>query len=93
MKIKFEYFGQLGEIVKTAQTDVELPDGASLVEALTIQADLHGDACRRIIFDEKGALRPSAIFLVNDEAIDRDAPPTLKDGDVAAVLPAIAGGC
>lgn len=81
MQVKVLFFGQLKDVVGTAEERVELPEGASV-------ADLFSHYQRR--FPRWADFRPSLAVAVNQEYADSAAP--LRGGDEVAFLPPVSGG-
>ncbi len=52
----------------------------------------YSTAFHNIVWDAQGKLRPSLMVLVNDEAVDKQNLPVLRDRDRVLLVPAIAGG-
>lgn len=92
MKVKFQYFGQLGEIAGKTDDEAEIQEGMALDRAIGERAEAYGGAFRRMALDADGRLRLSVMILLNGAMVDRQCPPTLRDGDEVSLLPAIAGG-
>jgi molybdopterin synthase sulfur carrier subunit len=73
-----------------AEVQVEAPTVKALVDALQARHD----GFRERLLDEGGRLKAYVRVFVNDDdvrALENEATP-LKDGDVVAIVPAIAGG-
>ena len=88
MKITFSYFAQIRQKAGTESETVEVPDGATAVEALkTID---YGDGFYGLLFDESGLLRPVILLVVNDVPSTSDT--VLKDGDRVQIFSPVVGG-
>jgi MoaE-MoaD fusion protein len=81
MRVRVLFFGQLKEIVGTAEESAELSEGACL-------EDLFERYGRR--FPKFAEFRPSIAASVNQEYADEGA--TLANGDEVAFLPPVSGG-
>ncbi len=81
MRVRVLFFGQLKEIVGTAEESAELSDGARL-------EDLFERYGRR--FPKFAELRPSIAASLNQEYADAKA--ALANGDEVAFLPPVSGG-
>ena len=78
----------------TASKDTIDLEAATVGEALA-QLAAQSEGLRTHLFTEAGKLRAFVNVYLNDEDIrflQRDATP-LRDGDVLAIVPTIAGGC
>lgn len=73
--------------------DVQLEAGATTVkDALAQLAACKGPRVAEMIFDQRGAVWPSLILLVNDEPADLREASAVASGDVISVLMPLAGG-
>jgi MoaE-MoaD fusion protein len=81
MRVRVLFFGQLKEIVGTAEESAELSEGAKL-------SDLFERYGRR--FPKFAEFRPSIAASVNQEYAEVKTP--LTDGDEVAFLPPVSGG-
>jgi MoaE-MoaD fusion protein len=81
MRVRVLFFGQLREIVGTAEEAVELADGASVEQLFARYGGRH---------PALAAFRESVVASVNQEFARWDAP--LAAGDEVAFLPPVSGG-
>ena len=91
MTITVNYLGQLRNFagVETESRDVESSDIMDVVRNLS---DAYGDDFGRVLLADDGNLRPSVMILVNDNPVQKDSLPPLKEGDKLTLMTAIAGG-
>lgn len=92
MNITVEYHGQLRHLAQKESESCIVDDNTSIPEFITTISKNYDDTFRAILFDKSGTLLPSALILMDDEPVDRENWPSLKDGDVITILPPIAGG-
>ncbi|RMH39071.1 MAG: molybdopterin converting factor subunit 1 [Deltaproteobacteria bacterium] len=81
MQIQVRYFAVLRERLRRDGERLELPDGATVADAVDALAAAH---------DAVAALRGRFRAAVNMEMVDADA--ALADGDELALIPPVAGG-
>ena len=91
MKVTLHYFGQLRQAAGLESEECEI-SGDGLKDLVAERAAAYGETFRKIILDETGKFRPSAMILVNGAAVEKVNPPALRDGDAVNLLSAIAGG-
>ncbi len=92
MKVTVNYMGQLKAAAGKGSEIIECSDDAALSDLLAAAAGQYGSSFVNIIQDETGAIRPSLIVIINDVTANKDASPSLSDGDTVTLLTAIAGG-
>lgn len=92
MNITIEYHGQLRHLAQVDSESRNVDQGMSIPELVALVAASYDDAFRAVVLDDSGALLPSTLILRGDEPADRSNWPALCDGDVIALLPAMAGG-
>ena len=92
MKITFQFFGQLRHMADADEVVLETVEHASLSDALQQLASAYEAAFAHIVFDDEGAIRPSLMIMINEQPVNKNAPPRLQNGDVVTLLPAISGG-
>jgi len=81
MKIKVLYFGVLAHNLGQESTAIELPDNASVADAVETLSRAH---------DVLGRYRSRLAYAVNLEYVS--ATQKLKDGDELALIPPVSGG-
>ena len=91
MKITVRFAGYYRSLAESATLDLELPAGATVEDALQqIDARLDG-RLQRVFYPKQGhARQPNFLVLVNTQLAERTAH--LRDGDVMAIVPPMAGG-
>lgn len=92
MQVTINLLGQLRHLAACDAVSLEIPDGATVAEAVFALGAEQGAAFLAIVSDEAGALRPSLMVLHNDMPIDKAVPPALRAGDEITLLTAISGG-
>ncbi len=91
MKVTVKYFALLRETVGNASEEFSLGDQATLLNLLSLIVQRH-PPLRGLIFESDGkSLSKSYQVLVSGE-YTRDLARTLREGDVVAILPPVAGG-
>lgn len=88
MKIRVDYFAQIRRKAGVETEAVDMPDGATAVEVL--KAVEHGQEFQDLLFDDRGLLHPTILFMINDLPAPPDQP--LRDGDRVQVFSPVAGG-
>jgi sulfur-carrier protein len=81
--VTVRYFAGAKAAAGTRSEPVELPDGATVADLLTVLAADHGEALARVL--------AAASFLLDEVAV-HDRATVLADGAVVDVLPPFAGG-
>jgi molybdopterin synthase catalytic subunit len=81
MKIQVRYFAVLRERLRSEGETLELPEGATVADALAVLAERH---------EPFGALRGRCQTAVNQTMVRADEE--LHDGDELALIPPVAGG-
>lgn len=92
MKITVHLLGQLRHAADRDAIVVEAAPNIALTDVIRQAAANYDQTFHAIIFNETGALRPSLMVLYNETPIDKDSPPSLRDGDQITLLTAISGG-
>lgn len=90
MRVRTLYFARLRELTGRDQEELEVPEGATCLDVVRSIADRYGEALRRYLFDESGALRRSLAIALNGERVSPETP--LREGDTVVVIPPISGG-
>jgi molybdopterin converting factor small subunit len=93
MKIRVQMMGQLRGIVRGEEEDFELPDEATVHDAVVAIAALH-ESSRTQFVTEQGNIRSSMLLVVNDSALPTSQATKFKlhDQDQLTILPPISGG-
>ena len=89
--IKVRLFSGLRDLAGTKEVTVE-GDEISIKQALEQLAARLGEQAKTILFDGNGEVWASVLLLVNGDAASDGPAPTVKSGDVVAVLLPTAGG-
>ncbi len=76
------YFASVRELVKTAEEQLDLPDGVFAIEALARLLEQRHPAL--------GGLLNNVRFAVNEAFVERSH--AVKAGDVIALIPPVSGG-
>jgi molybdopterin converting factor small subunit len=93
VRVIFELAGPLRQYAGGADAvEIDVPDGASVTDALDALATAH-PAVERRVRDDQGRLRPHVNLFAGEELI-RGAESTteLRQGERLVVLPAVSGG-
>jgi len=95
MKVTIHTILNLKKIIGARQLDVELADGASVNDLLSLMKTRWGEALSSDLFDpETGCVIPHVRIMVDGRQIEFlngvDTP--LQDGDEVLILPLVAGG-
>jgi len=91
MTVTIVYYGQARQAAGVDSEILEVPDAASLAEAVARAADGRGDALKQLLFTEAGALRKSTLLTRNGAATDDTTGPLQASTEIG-VFPALAGG-
>ncbi len=93
MKVKVKYFAYIRSLVKnTREEEVELSDGAKLLDLLLKLVEKYGVKLGEMIFQQKDEkLSEEVIILLNGRSIE-DLNTVLRDGDVVSIMPFLSGG-
>lgn len=92
MNVTVDYVAQIKSAAGTDHEAVAVPAGMTLKALLADRAAHHGKAFSRLVFGANGCNRPSLIVALNDEQVDLDSAPALKDGDCLTLLTPMSGG-
>jgi molybdopterin synthase sulfur carrier subunit len=94
MKVEIRLFANLRELAGQKSVQEELSEGTTVEDAVKKLAERMGKEFQSKVLDEAGHVRRIFSVLVNGQMIaNLDGPLTkLKDGDVIAIFPPVAGG-
>ena len=93
MRVVFELAGPLRQHAAGAgAVEVDVPDGASVTDALDALAKAHPAVERRIRDDEGHLRRHVNLFAGGDLIRDEQSTTALCSGERLVVLPAVSGG-
>lgn len=95
--IKVLYFGQIKEAVSVTEESVELAEGASVRDLISVLGERHGPAFRETLFSSEDSLVPNAIILLDGANIlHRDGMETRIERDglthILLMTSAVGGG-
>ena len=92
MKIRIKLMGQARAAIGRGSDEIDCADSASVAFALNALAEKHGDALRRILFDDRNKPHTSVMLFVNDEQVVALQSCVLNEGDELTIMPPISGG-
>jgi MoaD family protein len=92
MRVQLNYFAQIRQAAAADNLSLDLADNATVLQALRLAVDRHGDAFRKLIFDDSGRLRPSIILLINGVPSAGGVESVLNNGDNVSIFSPVAGG-
>jgi len=94
LKVKVKLFAEIREAAGLKEVEVDVRDGASLIDVLSKLSEKLGEEFRRKLIDGKTGLpKDSYNFSVNGTIMQKvDFGMKLRDGDVLAILPPVSGG-
>lgn len=94
MRVEVRLFAILREIAKQKVVTEELPSGSGVSDVVSRLCERFGPSFRAQVLDERGELNESLTVLLNGHNIAflTGASSKLKDGDVVAIFPPVAGG-
>jgi molybdopterin converting factor small subunit len=93
IRLRVQYAAQLRALLGASEDLVELPPGSTLAQLVAHLASQRAEAGAHLL-TSAGAIRPSLLLVVNEAAVppDQASATLLRDGDLVAFLPPIAGG-
>jgi MoaD family protein len=95
LKVKIRYFAIIRELVGLREETLELKDKTTVLDALKVLAEKHGEQLKQYVFDsETGNPRPYLQFLVNQDSITKlnGFLTVLEDNYSMAIIPPVGGG-
>jgi len=92
MQIQMNYFAQFRQAAGVSTSELVLEDQATVLQAISLAADRHGNAFRELILSESDQFQPCVILLVNGIPPSDGIKTILKDGDSVSLFTALAGG-
>ena len=93
-KIKFKLYAHLREIANTREIEINIDENSTLVDALKILVDKTEGKLDKYIFNKKGDVRDSLIFVVDGKSLKGNEVMKVsinKDSQVA-IFPPFSGG-
>ncbi len=93
VKIKFLAFAMIREIIGEKETVLELPNGSTIKDLVTTLVK-QWPRLKKHVMNEQDELDNHFTVVVNENVIQDDEIKSviLKEGDVVALIPPIAGG-
>ena len=92
MLCTFELFGMARHLAGVAEVEVELPEGASVRDALRALAQRHPVLIGRAVAEDGETLASSHIISLEGRTFLTDLSTPLADGQRLLVMPAAVGG-
>lgn len=96
LKVRVEYIGHIRQLIGSGSEDeVELPEGASLGDLLSMLADKYGETFRRAVYAPGSAdVTPNFMILINGYLINQlnGVDTKLKHGDHVILTSVVSGG-
>lgn len=94
MKVKIRAFANLADLVGRGAVELELPEGATVEDALRALFDRFGKALEFMLTDGRGRLADFVKVFLNGRDIDflSGLKTPLKDGDELYIFPPVGGG-
>jgi molybdopterin converting factor small subunit len=92
MRVVIHYRAQMKQVTGVACDEIELADGANVLDAIRHAAERHGEPLRRLVLDDAGGLLDSLLLFVGEEQIAAARLRAICDGDEITLLAPMAGG-
>jgi molybdopterin synthase sulfur carrier subunit len=96
LKVTVDYLGSIKQTLELKQPEqVQMKDGASLVDLLSMLAEKHGDPFKKSVYEPNDPdLKPYYILSVNGVLLNqlKGLETQLKDGDHLVFMPVVTGG-
>lgn len=95
MKVKIRYFASLREITNLRDEILEVDEGTTVLDVLSLLAGRHGDRFREYVFDSRtGNPRSYLQFLLDERSISTMSglSTVLKRDCEFAIIPPVGGG-
>jgi molybdopterin synthase sulfur carrier subunit len=95
INIKVRIFATFRDILGIKETDLQFPSDITVRSLVRTLSNKYSQGkLERQVFDESGKVRKSVKIMVNGSDVDFLEGPTtlLKDGDIVAMFPPVAGG-
>ena len=91
-KIELVYTGQLRSAVGMSEDSLEFAQPMRLSEVLKAAAEKRGEAARRILLNEDGAVQRALVLMVGGAQVPRGSDPVLENGAQLTIMTPISGG-
>lgn len=96
MKVKVEYIGHIREIIQSGrEEDVEVSEGASLANLLSMLSEKYGDSFKKAVYEPGSTdVKPNFIITVNGYLLNQlnGVETKLKHGDHVILTSIVSGG-
>jgi len=92
MRITIQYWAQARQAAQRDAETIELDGPCGIAQLLQKLAQAHGEQLRRIVLAGDSTPHPSLVLVLRDQQVSADFREPLRDGDVLAIIPPIAGG-
>ena len=94
IQVEVSYFSNVRALTGEPGSTLELPEGSSVHDMLSIVAARYGEELREYLFTDGGGLHSHVVVILNGRGVGvLDGLDTaLNDGDRVAILPSIGGG-
>ncbi|MBS7250039.1 MAG: MoaD family protein [Candidatus Freyarchaeota archaeon] len=94
MKFKVKVFATIREITKAKEIELESEDSITVSDAIKLLIQRYGDKLANYLMEKNGKPKPAFILMVNGVSINelKGLDTSLKDKDILAILPPVAGG-
>jgi MoaD family protein len=96
LKVKVEYIGHIREIIRSGrEEELEVADGASLSDLLSMLSEKYGEAFKKAVYDPGGSdVKSGYIITVNGYLLNQlgGIDTRLKNGDHIALMSIVSGG-
>jgi molybdopterin synthase sulfur carrier subunit len=94
IRVEVNYFSNVRALTGEPGSTLELPEGSSVHDMLSIVAARYGDELREYLFTDEDGLHPHVVVILNGRGVGvlEGLDTTLNDGDRVAILPSIGGG-
>ncbi|MEX2751807.1 MAG: ubiquitin-like small modifier protein 1 [Candidatus Freyarchaeota archaeon] len=94
MKFKVKVFATIREITKAKEIELESEDNITVSDAIKLLNQKYGDKLANYLMEKNGKPKPAFLLMINGVSINelRGLDTPLRDKDVLAILPPVAGG-
>jgi len=93
MRITFRYMAQVRQAAGMNEETIDVEGEAAPATLLSRLTPRHGEAFRRLLFDDQGKVQAALLFFVDDEQVRPTTSMVFRDGAVVTVMAPMAGGC
>ncbi len=97
MKVKVIFFSSMRQITGLEETEVELPEGATVANLFKELSNRFGEPIGKYFYDEETGARAPAFFFLQDYknqlfSFKKSLDTKLKGGEKFAIMPPAGGG-